>query len=70
MSSFGLSQDQIDFLVKIFETHFHNATQATVWVFGSRAKGTHRTYRDLDLLVQSEPALSEEQVSALKVDLV
>jgi predicted nucleotidyltransferase len=36
-----------------------------VWVFGSRAKSTYKQYSDLDLWVDSQPALSLSEISKL-----
>ncbi len=53
---------------------------ATVWCFGSRARGEHQRFSDLDLLVESDEDLSalvseiseqlEESHFPYKVDLV
>ncbi len=53
----------------------------TVWAFGSRVRGNHKPYSDLDLAVIGQTALTIEQLAALseafsdsdlpwKVDLV
>ena len=52
-----------------------------VWIFGSRAQGTHRPYSDLDLWIECDPQPSDLQKQSLadafeesdipfKVDLV
>jgi len=39
------------------------------WVFGSCAKGTARTARDVDVLVEAKPGLSLMEASGLKIEL-
>jgi predicted nucleotidyltransferase len=41
-------------------------SDAQVWVFGSRAKGTARFNSDLDLALQGKTALSQETLYILK----
>jgi predicted nucleotidyltransferase len=38
---------------------------ATVWVFGSRVKGTAKKFSDLDLCIKADQALGLEATSAL-----
>lgn len=76
---FGLSEDQIQFLraqiLKPLERF-----KVSVWVYGSRAKGTHHPFSDVDIMVQGPAevgvALAEIRESLsrsnfpFKVDLV
>ncbi len=48
---FGLTQEQIDFLKKNLVNPLSNIG-TKVYVFGSRARGSHNTYSDLDLLIE------------------
>lgn len=76
---FGLSEEQYQFIVKqvIEPLEQHNAR---VWCYGSRARGTHGPFSDLDLMAESSSDLSsliyklQENLSnsnfPYKVDLV
>lgn len=57
--NFGLSGKDFDFIQ-------NNAIKklwsldATVWVFGSRARGDHKEFSDLDLYIESKDDISKE----------
>ncbi len=55
---FGLTKEQFDFIlqnvVRPLKEH-----EATVWCYGSRSRGDHKKYSDLDLMVESELDLSQ-----------
>lgn len=66
MNSFtGLSEKSLtevqNLLIKVLESK----TFYSVFVFGSRSKNTFRQYSDLDLWIESQPALSSKEISAL-----
>lgn len=80
--NFGLTPPQYEFITEQVVNPIE-ALGAKVYCYGSRARGTHHTYSDLDLMVESEyttPQLEakisevQEQLSnsnfQLKVDLV
>ena len=53
MNQFGLSENQVQFIKSVFTKHLgHSSFQ--VWIFGSRATGTHRPYSDIDLLIEAQ----------------
>ncbi len=54
---FGLSDEQYRFILDHVVAPFKKVG-ATVWCFGSRAKGTHQKFSDLDLVIDSESDLS------------
>lgn len=77
---FGLQEQDRAFLEKSLIQPLREAG-AHVWVFGSRARGDHRPFSDLDVLVEwSSPnarnslaafrELLEESLLPIKVDLV
>lgn len=76
--TFGLSLENFEFirqqLQKVLPKH------VKVWCFGSRARGNHREFSDLDLMVESDSDLTreiaqlkeifEESRLPIKVDIV
>lgn len=58
-----LSTDQLKIIKNILTEH---SLLGYTYAFGSRTRGDHRKYSDLDLLVKQESPLSIEQVVALK----
>jgi predicted nucleotidyltransferase len=60
---FGLSAEQHEFILKTV-VHPLEALGASVWCYGSRARGDHNPFSDLDLMIESDKDLSRE-VSAL-----
>lgn len=49
---FGLTENELDYFQRELVKPL-NKLGATVWVFGSRARGDHQKYSDLDVLVES-----------------
>lgn len=62
MSEFGLTEEERGMIRKAFLKFGADANQ--VFVFGSRAKGTHRKGSDIDLAYKGE--LSSEQLLKIK----
>ena len=60
---FGLSDEDLALLWRIFALYLPGAT---VSVFGSRARGTHRTFSDLDLLVDTGARLGVHVLGELQ----
>ena len=60
---FGLSLSDYQFIVKHLESLQQQGAQ--IWCFGSRARGDHHAFSDLDLMVVSSTDLMRE-ISALK----
>ena len=54
---FGLTHQQYHYIQKTVVNPLKNQG-ANVWVFGSRARGDHQEYSDLDLMVVSEDDIS------------
>lgn len=78
MKRFGLEQRHIELLEKLALAPLR-AEGCHIWVFGSRARGDHREFSDLDLLVDGEPPAHllgeirenlEESSLPIKVDIV
>lgn len=79
---FGLSDKEFDLLNEIVITPLKN-NGAQVWIFGSRARGDHHRYSDIDILYKLKQGLKlpsgfiydlktqiEEARIPYKVDLV
>jgi predicted nucleotidyltransferase len=51
---FGLSESEFDHITKtvVEPLVLHGAV---VWCFGSRARGTHQQFSDLDLMIEGPP---------------
>jgi predicted nucleotidyltransferase len=63
--NFGLSKNESqilsDHLVPIWNTG------ATIWLFGSRARGTHNAFSDVDLLVEGgNPSKIDHAIAAVE----
>jgi predicted nucleotidyltransferase len=63
--NFGLSQSQY----KILENELIeplSKLNASVYIFGSRARGDHHPFSDVDILVKSTESIPSEVISAIK----
>ena len=54
---FGLSDEQFKFINEHVVSPL-KAKGAKVWIYGSRARGDHQPFSDLDLMVESKDDLS------------
>jgi predicted nucleotidyltransferase len=54
---YGLSQKEYEFIYQTVVVPL-KAHGAVIWCFGSRARGTHSRFSDLDLMVESQRDLS------------
>ncbi len=76
---FGLTQAQYQYIQKMVVDVLKDQ-DATIWVFGSRARGDQKEFSDLDLMVESKQDISanvskiqeilEEGNFPYKVDIV
>lgn len=53
---YGLSDEQLQFLNETVVRPLRDQG-ARVWIFGSRARGDHRPFSDIDLMVESDTDL-------------
>ena len=74
---FGLNEKDLEEVKCILKSNL--PPSASVWVFGSRARGDHKKFSDLDILVSGEVEMKiwacligmfEESSLPIKVDLV
>jgi predicted nucleotidyltransferase len=66
-SSIDIKIEDKKIIIGILNKHLPKTT--TVWVFGSRAKGTAKKHSDLDLAIQTITPLSSKILANLKFDL-
>jgi len=64
---FGLTPSQYDFILETVDRPL-SAQGATVWCYGSRARGDFTKFSDLDLMVETDQDLSRE-VAAIREKL-
>lgn len=64
---FGLTPEQHEYVVRTVVAPLERKG-AIVWCYGSRARGDHGTFSDLDLMVESPRDLSNE-ISAIAEEL-
>ena len=57
----GLSSSQLELIEGIFRTALKAKKNYTVSIFGSRVRGDHHQYSDLDLWIESEPTLTRDE---------
>ena len=50
---FGLTTNEIDSILNEIQLNLGSTKDPKVYVFGSRAKGTHREFSDIDLLLKA-----------------
>ena len=65
----GLDSKSKDLIRSTIEAHLTTPTSYRVFVFGSRASGKHRPYSDLDLWIESTPALTSSAIETLRAAL-
>jgi predicted nucleotidyltransferase len=62
----GLTPEQI---LQIQNILVRNISDRQLWqvdVFGSRARGDHKKYSDLDLWIETEPSLTAEKIQTIR----
>ena len=47
MRSYGLSPDELKKMRELFQEFFGDLPQVKIYLFGSRAKGTHKSFSDI-----------------------
>ena len=69
--NFGLTDIQYSFVKASLNDFLKLKKNYKIFVFGSRAKGSERQYSDLDLWIDSEPELTDVEIStfAEKIEL-
>lgn len=54
MRNYGFLPSELAELKKLLQKHFGDLTDVKVYLFGSRAKGDHKKFSDVDLAIQSK----------------
>lgn len=57
---FGLSEQELEYLMQSVVLPLKQQHTAQVYIFGSRARGSHQRFSDIDLLVDSPSDLAKE----------
>ena len=65
---FGLTSQELQILSDLVVTPLQNA-KCKVWMFGSRVRGTHHKFSDIDLLFEKAQNLPAGLVSKIKTDI-
>jgi len=62
----GLAEKHLNTLVQLIRTCLSPKQAIQVWIYGSRARGSHQPYSDVDLLIQASPQMKPQQVDLLR----
>jgi len=69
MIRFGLEPRHLEILEKCFRKNLLPNQSMKVWIFGSRATGKNKPFSDIDLLLESTPAIHHSQAAQMADDL-
>ena len=65
MVKYGLKKSQIDLIMKCISSCIKKKNATKVWIFGSRARGGHKKYSDIDLVLESGVPIEKRQKSEM-----
>jgi len=51
---YGLSEDILSLIIKEIKTNLGDTQEPILYLYGSRAKGSHREFSDIDLLLKAQ----------------
>ena len=68
-SQHGLKPGHLETLKTALQDSLKKNQPLQVWIFGSRASGHHRAFSDIDLLLESDPALEASQLGEMRESL-
>ena len=57
----GLTVDERSFVLTTIKKQLFSAQTVQVWLFGSRALGSHKKFSDVDLLLEASPPFTDKQ---------
>lgn len=63
---FGLEAAQLNYIKNELTHSIKNKSKSAVFVFGSRSRGDHSKYSDLDIWIESTPPISLSELEQLK----
>ena len=67
---FGLKEKQFRFLLEALKEHLlKDYPNSKIWIFGSRARGDHRSASDIDLLIESIDKVPNRVLALLRSTL-
>lgn len=64
--TFGLSNSDYCFIKNAIQDFCSSKQSIKILVFGSRARGNYQKYSDLDIWVETSPALNTAEITELK----
>lgn len=63
---FGLTKEQYSYLINTLKPIYNRG--AKIWCYGSRARGDHNKFSDLDIMIESDMDLSS-LIGAIKEEI-
>ena len=66
MRSFGFTPEELKSIKNLFQKHFGDLPDAKIYLFGSRSKGTHKKYSDVDLAVKTKAKEISKRIALFK----
>ena len=53
MRSYGLKPDELKKMRDLFQEFFGDLSEVKIFLFGSRAKGTHKPFSDINIAIKT-----------------
>lgn len=66
MKSYGLRPDELKKMRELFQQFFGDLPQVKIYLFGSRAKGTHKTFSDIDIAIKTKSKNISQKIALFK----
>lgn len=68
MDQFGFEPHHRTAIETIFKKSLLTNQKIRVWIFGSRVRGNHRPFSDVDLIIEATPPLTSTLLSQIAAD--
>jgi predicted nucleotidyltransferase len=68
MTSYGLTPLELETVWELLRKHFGELPDVKVYLFGSRAKGSHKKYSDVDLAIKTKSKDISQRISLFQED--
>lgn len=66
MRSYGLRSDELKKMRELFQEFFGDLPQVKIFLFGSRAKGTHKSFSDIDIAIKANSKNLSHKIALFK----